>query len=182
MSSRPTPPASRPPAIFWLFGLSGVGKSTLASALSAALRQRGLGVLELDGDRLRAGLSPNLGFTDADRRENIRRAAEVARLGAESGLQVVASLITPLEEHRAVVRQVLAGQSLALIHLDAPFEVCAQRDVKGLYAGSRAGRVALFTGQTSRFEPPGAVDLTVDTQRLTPEESLRCILQHAGLA
>lgn len=180
--SSPAPSPAGGSRIFWFFGLSGSGKSTLAAALARTLRQQQVGVLELDGDRLRAGLSPQLGFSDADRRENIRRAAEVARLGVESGLHVVASLITPLEEHRAVVREVLAGHRLSLIYLDASFEVCARRDVKGLYARSRSGGVELFTGQTSRFEPPGVVDLVVDTQSSAPEESLRQVLRHAGLA
>src|SRR5260221_2821269 len=119
MSSEST--SARPPsrAIFWLFGLSGAGKSTLADALVRDLRGRGWPVLALDGDELRAGLCQGLGFTDADRAENLRRAAEVARLGTVSGLCVVASFINPLESHRQLVAKILRDENLSLVLLDA---------------------------------------------------------------
>jgi len=162
--------------VFWLFGLSGAGKSTLAAALTGRLRRRGLGILELDGDVLRAGLCRGLGFSDEDRTENLRRAAQVARIGADSGLCVVASFITPLEAQRRLVRGIVGEGQLSLILVDAPLEVCRQRDVKGLYARARSGDLQLMTGVGSAFEPPGPTDLVLPTAGVTPEASARALL------
>ena len=150
-------------AIFWLFGLPGAGKSTLASGLAAELRAQSWAVLALDGDDLRGGLCRGLGFSDADRAENLRRAAEVARLGARSGLCVVASFITPLNCHRELVTGIVGRRNLSLIHLDAPLQVCRERDVKGLYAQARLGKVPLMTGISSAFEVPETADLVIHT-------------------
>jgi adenylyl-sulfate kinase len=149
--------------VFWLFGLSGSGKSTLAEALADSLRRKGHPTLMLDGDVLRAGLCLGLGFSDAERRENLRRAAEVAKLGLASGLTVVASFITPLETHRRVVTEVIGRPQISLIHLDAPLAVCQRRDVKGLYSRADKGLVANMTGLTSGFERPTDLDLQIDT-------------------
>jgi adenylylsulfate kinase len=165
--------------IFWLFGLSGAGKSTLATALIADLRSRGVPVLALDGDELRSGLCDGLGFSDAGREENLRRAAEVAKLGSLSGLCVVASFITPLESHRRLVTGILRPLNLALIHVDAPFEVCRERDTKGLYAQARQGKVAQMTGVSSSFEPPAAADLVIHTAKESPAASSACLLEFA---
>jgi len=165
--------------VIWLFGLSGAGKSTLAAALADTLRQRGFAVLALDGDRLRAGLCAGLGYTHADRAENLRRAAEVARLAADSGLCVIASFITPLEAHRRLVRGIIGGDRLSLVHAAAPLEVCRARDVKGLYAGARDGAVAQMTGLTSAFEPPTRADLTLETDIETPAASAQKLLEYA---
>lgn len=151
--------------VFWLFGLSGAGKSTLAGHLLQSLRTRGVPVLALDGDELRAGLCKGLGFTDADRAENLRRAAEAARIGLASQLSVVASFITPLEAHRQLVKGIL-GPRLSLIHVDAPLTVCRRRDVKGLYANANAGKVPLMTGVGSGFETPAQTDLSLPTDQL----------------
>lgn len=150
------------PHAFWLFGLSGAGKSTLAGHLIAQLRADGRSVLALDGDILRAGLCQGLGFSDDDRTENLRRAAETAKLGLASNLCVVASFITPLESHRRLVASVLRPQ-LSFIHVSAPLEVCRARDVKGLYTRAGAGTVAQMTGVTSGFEAPTLADLTLAT-------------------
>lgn len=158
-------PTAHPAHVFWLFGLSGAGKSTLAGHLIQTLRKRGLGVLALDGDELRAGLCKGLGFTDADRAENLRRAAEAARLGLASQLSVVASFITPLETHRQLVTGILAPR-LSLIYVDAPLTVCRRRDVKGLYANANAGKVPLMTGVGSGFEAPSQADLTLPTDQM----------------
>lgn len=163
-------PSSAGP-IFWLFGLSGAGKSTLAAALVADLRARGRTVLALDGDELRAGLCHGLGFSDSDRAENLRRAAEVARLGAASGLCVVASFITPLESHRQLVADILRQQNLSLIHLDAPLEVCRGRDVKGLYAQAKKGQVDKMTGLSSPFEASASAALVIHTAEESPAVS-----------
>jgi len=154
-----------PGHVFWLFGLSGAGKSTLADGLAEALRAGGAPVLALDGDALRAGLCQGLGFSDSDRAENLRRAAEAARLGAASGLAVVASFITPQQTHRALVEKIIGRDHLSLIYLDAPLEVCRQRDVKGLYARAQAGQVPQMTGVSSSFEPPAGADLVIPTDR-----------------
>jgi adenylyl-sulfate kinase len=147
--------------VFWLCGLSGAGKSTLATALLASLRGRGVPALALDGDALRAGLCAGLGFSAADRAENLRRAAEVARLAAAAGLCTVASFITPLESNRRMVGQILGAGAWSLVFVDAPLAVCRQRDVKGLYAQANQGKVAQMTGLTSPFEPPTAAHLVI---------------------
>ena len=150
------------PHVFWLYGLSGAGKSTLADNLCQHLRSTGRNVLALDGDDLRAGLCSGLGFSDEDRWENLRRAAETAKLGLASNLWVVAAFITPLESHRRLVAGIV-GPSLSLIHVDAPLEVCRARDVKGLYAGAKAGKVTLLPGVSSHFDAPTLADLVVHT-------------------
>ena len=143
--------------VFWICGLSGAGKSTLAAALVAALRTAGRPVLELDGDALRHGLCSGLGFSDADRAENLRRAAEVARLGLDSGLCVVASFITPRESHRQLARQLIGAGKFSLVWADAP----------------------QMTGIGSSFEAPAGADLVLSTAANSPEESARTLIQFA---
>lgn len=165
--------------VFWLFGLSGAGKSTLATALIGQLHARGVAVLALDGDVLRAGLCHGLGFSDADRAENLRRAAEVARIGADSGLCVVAPFITPLNAHRRRVRDIVGADRLSLVFANAPLAVCLQRDVKGLYAKARTGQVPQMTGISSAFEEPEQADLRLSTAGITPEASIQSLLEFA---
>lgn len=179
MSSEPSSARAPSRAIFWLFGLSGAGKSTLANALVRDLRARGWPVLALDGDELRAGLCAGLGFSDADRAENLRRAAEVARLGTVSGLCVVASFITPLESHRQLVAKILRDENLSLVLLDAPLDVCRQRDVKGLYAQAHLGKVPKMTGLSSSFETSGVAALVIHTADETPAASSARLLEFA---
>lgn len=166
--------------IFWLFGLSGSGKSTLAARLSAALGTHGLPVLSLDGDALRSGLCSDLGFSDASRAENLRRAAEVAKIASSSGLNVVASFITPLEVHRGLIASIVGPERISLIYLSAPLAVCQARDVKGLYAKARTGLVPEMTGVSSRFEPPLRIDFVLDTAVTTVEKSAETLLDYAG--
>ena len=150
--------------VIWLFGMSGAGKSTLAVALQGdLLRTLSKKALMLDGDRLRVGLCRGLGFTDMDRDENLRRAAEVARLGVESGLIVIAAFITPHEKHRKFIRRIVGESHLSIVHLAATLEVCQKRDAKGLYARADAGGAALMSGIDSRFDEPSQVDLQIDT-------------------
>jgi len=132
--------------------------------------------LALDGDVLRAGLCHGLGFSDADRAENLRRAAEAARLGADSGLCVVASFITPLNAHRRLVRDIIGADRLSLVFADAPLEVCRQRDVKGLYARAQAGQLLQMTGVGSAFEPPEQTDLTLPTSGVSIAASAEALL------
>lgn len=157
--------------VFWLFGLSGAGKSTLAEQLALDLRASGEAVLMLDGDHLRSGLCRGLGFSDEDRAENLRRAAEVARVGLRSSLCVVASFITPRADHRNLVAKIIGAENLSFIHVSAPLDVCRARDVKGLYQASTRGAVQLMTGLDSSFEWPKDVDLELPTATQTPEES-----------
>ncbi len=160
---------------FWLCGLSGAGKSTLAAHLAAALRRDGLGVLALDGDRVRAGLCGGLGFSEEDRTENLRRAAEVARLGVESGLVVVASFITPRAAQRDLARGIVGTGGFSLVHVAAPLELCRRRDVKGLYARG----VAQLTGVAQPFEEPADADLVIDTANEPVEASAARLLAFA---
>lgn len=169
------------PHVFWLFGLSGAGKSTLAIHLTAGLRAMGRPVLALDGDELRAGLCRGLGFSDGDRVENLRRAAEAAKLGLKSGLDVVAAFITPQESHRAMVAALLPAPALSFIHVSAPLSICQQRDVKGLYARARDGTVPQMTGLSAPFEPPtpGQAHLTIQTAAESAAASAARLLEYA---
>ncbi len=133
----------------------------------------------LDGDNVRTGLNANLGFSDEDRRENIRRVAEVAKLFVECGIVTLASFITPSRSMRSLARETI-GEDFMEIFVDCPFEVCAERDVKGLYAKAAAGKVANFTGKDSGFEPPAPEDdaLTLHTAEETPADSLERLYRH----
>ncbi len=156
-------PEIRAGNVFWLFGLSGAGKSTLAADLKRSLAAEGYPSLLLDGDRLRGGLCQGLGFGVEDRTENLRRAAEVARLGVESGLVVIAAFITPLELQRRAVEKLIGPERISWIHTDAALAVCQQRDVKGLYAQAAVGTVIQMTGVGSAFEQPGHCDCVLPT-------------------
>lgn len=151
----------------WLYGLPGSGKSTLAAALEARLAALGRATALLDGDAVRAGLSRGLGFGERDRTENLRRAAEAARILVGSGLVAVCAFITPLAEQRRMVRGVIGDGDLLLAYLSAGPEACAARDPKGLYARARAGGLPGFTGVGSGFEAPGPGEhpLVLDTGR-----------------
>ena len=155
--------ASAAAMCLWMTGLSGSGKSTISGALSAQLGAQGLRCYNLDGDVLRRGLNRDLGFTDADRSENIRRTAEVARLMVDAGLIVIVSLISPFRADRAFARTRFAPGSFCEIFIDAPLSVCEQRDPKGLYAKARRGELARMTGIDSPYEPPEAPELHLHT-------------------
>ena len=153
-------------AVVWLTGLSGSGKSTIARALEARLRAEGTPVYVLDGDVVRRGLNSDLGFSDADRAENIRRAGEVAAMFADAGLTVITAFISPFRRVRERVRERVGAGQFVVVFLDAPLEVCEQRDPKGLYAKARAGEIADFTGISSPYEPPAAPALVLRTAEL----------------
>ena len=171
------PRSPTPGHVFWLCGLSGAGKSTLADALLATLRAQGRQVLALDGDVLRTGLCKGLGFSAADRAENLRRAAQVARVASDSGLNTVASFITPLQANRDMVIEILGRDRCSLVFVDAPLAVCQQRDVKGLYSRANQGGVAQMTGLSSPFEPPSNADLVIPTAAQSPAESSARLLE-----
>lgn len=157
--------------VIWLFGMSGSGKSTLAVGLEKQLFQNGFATHLLDGDNIRTGLNRNLGFSDEDRAENIRRIAEVSKLLIQAGLVVVNSFITPLRANREMAREIL-GDDLVEVYVRCSFETCAARDVKGLYAKAQRGQVNQFTGKDSLFEEPEQAHLVLDTEKMEPEESL----------
>ena len=155
----------------WLYGLSGAGKSTLAAMLARQLHQRGVLTASLDGDELRAGLNGGLGFSEEDRSENLRRAAEVARLMVGTGLVTICAFITPRASQRALVRRIIGEKDLTQVFVSATVDTCAKRDPKGLYARARGGLIAQFTGVGAEFDPPeaGEPGLVIDTEAESPE-------------
>lgn len=150
------------PMLLWFTGLSGSGKSTVAKLVEQALHQAGRHTYSLDGDNLRHGLNRDLGFTDQDRVENIRRVGEVAKLMVDAGLIVLASFISPFRAERQMVREMLGEGEFLEVFVDTPIEICMQRDVKGLYAKAKRGEIANFTGVSSPYEPPETADLVLD--------------------
>jgi bifunctional enzyme CysN/CysC len=157
------------PAVLWLTGLSGAGKSTIADLVEKKLFARGRHTMLLDGDNVRHGLNRDLGFTDADRTENIRRVGEVARLMAEAGLIVICSFISPFRAERRMVRELAAPADFLEIFVDTPLDECVRRDPKGLYAKAKAGGIPNFTGLDSPYEPPEAPELHLATAADTAE-------------
>ena len=156
--------------VIWLYGLSGSGKSTIANAAERVLHQQGRFTTILDGDNLRTGLNANLGFTDEDRLENIRRISEVAKVFVSQGVITFVSAITPRGELRDLARGLLGGD-LFEVYVKASFEACEQRDVKGLYAKAARGEIAHFTGKDGSFEAPQNPDLVLDTENSSIEEN-----------
>lgn len=165
--------------VFWLYGLSGSGKSTLANAVERRLVEHGIFTKLLDGDNIRSGLNSDLSFSDKDRSENIRRIAEVARLFLDAGTVVLTSFITPKRELRLAAREIVGSNDFTPIYVQASFETCASRDVKGLYAKAAAGKVAQFTGKDSSFEAPLAsdTDWVIDTDTQSKEESINILFE-----
>ncbi len=156
--------------VIWMCGLSGSGKSTIANAAERVLHQQGRMTTILDGDNLRTGLNANLTFTDEDRLENIRRFAETAKLFVSQGIITFVSAITPRGELRDLARGIL-GEDLFEVYIQASYEACEKRDVKGLYAKAARGEIANFTGKDSGFEPPLNPDLTLDTEATSIEDA-----------
>jgi adenylylsulfate kinase len=165
--------------VFWFYGLSGSGKSTLANALERRLAERGYVTKILDGDNIRSRLNSDLGFSDEDRRENIRRIAEVARLFLDAGIVVFTSFITPKRELRAAAREIVGEGDITPVYVKASFDTCAARDVKGLYAKAAAGGVKNFTGKDSSFEAPdsGDSDWIITTDNQSEEAALHQLLE-----
>ena len=159
----------------WLTGLSGSGKSTLARGLEQRLYEQGILTQVLDGDNVRTGINNNLGFSDTDRTENIRRIAEVAKLFVQCGIVTICSFVSPTIAIRQLAQQIIAPQDFLEVYINAPLEVCEARDVKGLYKKARAGAIPDFTGITSPFEPPTAPHLEIQTNLQTPEQSVQLL-------
>jgi len=165
-------------AILWFTGLSGSGKSTIANELEKVLHQLTLRTFILDGDNIRHGLSRDLGFSDEDRKENIRRIGEVSKLFIDSGTITLTTFISPFEEERQMVRQLVNENEFVEIYVKCSLNECEKRDVKGLYKKARSGEIKQFTGIDSPYEEPESAELVVDTTTMTTEESVNTILKY----
>lgn len=166
------------PATIWMTGLSGAGKSTIAYELERMLHEEGRASYVLDGDNLRHHLNRDLGFTPADRKENIRRAAEVAKMMNEAGLMVIGAFISPYREDRAMASEIIGEGNFIEVYVSTTTDVCESRDPKGLYAKARAGEIPCFTGISSPYEVPLHPALVLDTGVMALEEAGRALYQH----
>ncbi|MGB4699476.1 MAG: adenylyl-sulfate kinase [Parasynechococcus sp.] len=164
-------------AILWFTGLSGSGKSTLANAVNAALFERGLGTYVLDGDNVRHGLCKDLGFSDADREENIRRIGEVAKLFLDAGVIVLTAFVSPFRADRDKARDLVEAGDFFEIFCAADLDVCESRDPKGLYAKARSGAIKEFTGISSPYEAPDTPELKIDTGAQDLAESVEVVIK-----
>jgi len=166
------------PAVLWFTGLSGAGKSTIANLVEKKLRRMNRHTFLLDGDNVRHGLNRDLGFTDADRVENVRRVGEVAKLMTDAGLIVITAFISPFRAEREMVRQMMAAGEFIEVHVDTPLAEAEARDVKGLYKKARSGQLKNFTGIDSPYEPPPSPEIRIDTTALTPEQAAEVIIEY----
>lgn len=164
--------------VIWMVGLSGSGKSTLAKAVEDELYKQGFLTQLLDGDNLRTGINNNLSFSEADRLENIRRAAEVAKLFCNAGLITICSFISPTEEIRTIAKNIIGEQDFTEVYVNAPFEVCEQRDVKGLYKKARNGEIKNFTGLDAPFEAPQNPAIEIRTHELPMEDCVKQLVSY----
>jgi len=159
------------PVVLWMTGLSGAGKSTIAYELEKKLQSEGVLCEVLDGDVLRNGINAGLGFSEDDRKENIRRTAEMAKILCQNNFVVICSLITPTNMLRNIARNII-GSSFRLIHISTPIGICRNRDVKGLYQRADKGEIANFTGVTAPFDVPDSIDFDINTQNQSKAESV----------
>jgi len=166
------------PVILWMTGLSGSGKSTIANAVELQLKQKGFHTFLLDGDNIRHGLNKDLGFTEADRIENIRRIGEVSKLMTDAGLIVITAFISPFQSERNMVRELIDASEFTEIFIDTPLHVAESRDIKGLYAKARAGKLKNFTGIDSPYEKPSKPEITIDTTELSVNEAADTIVKY----
>lgn len=162
--------------MIWFTGLSGSGKSTVAIALERELHKRNILCRILDGDNIRSGINNNLGFSEEDRVENIRRIAEVSKLFVDTGVVTIAAFISPNNDIRRMAADIIGREDFIEVYVNTPLEVCEQRDVKGLYARARRGEVKNFTGISAPFEAPENPAICLDTSVLTLEESVNKLL------
>jgi bifunctional enzyme CysN/CysC len=165
------------PAVLWFTGLSGAGKSTIANLVEKELVRMNRHTFLLDGDNVRHGLNKDLGFTEADRIENIRRVGEVARLMTDAGLIVITAFISPFRAEREMVRQLMNAGEFIEVHIDTPLDEAERRDVKGLYRKARAGELKNFTGIDSPYEAPIDPEIRIDTTKMTAEEAAAHIVK-----
>lgn len=166
------------PCVVWLTGLSGSGKTSTADALENKLHALGYKTYTLDGDNVRHGLNNDLGFTDADRVENIRRVAEVAKLMVDAGLIVITAFISPFISERKYARQIFADNEFIEVFVDTPIEVCEARDPKGLYKKARSGQLQNFTGIDSEYQKPQNPEIVLESSKKSPEELADYVLEY----
>lgn len=163
--------------MIWFTGLSGSGKSTIAIALERELQKRGLLCRILDGDNIRSGINNNLGFSEKDRIENIRRIAEIGKLFVDTGVITIAAFISPNKDMREMAANIIGKENFLEIFVSTPIEECERRDVKGLYALARRGEIKNFTGISAPFEAPANPALSIDTSKLSVEESVSRLME-----
>lgn len=164
--------------VVWFTGLSGSGKSTLANAVEAELFRNNIHTFSLDGDNIRLGLNKGLNFNEEDRKENLRRIAEVAKLFVESGVVVVASFVSPLERDREEVKKIIGPENFIEVFVNTTLKECERRDVKGLYKKARAGEIKNFTGINAPYEKPVTPDIEIKTELEKFEESIKKVLKY----
>ncbi|MCP1449061.1 adenylyl-sulfate kinase [Priestia megaterium] len=164
--------------VLWFTGLSGSGKSTVANAVAKALFDKNIRNYVLDGDNVRFGLNKNLGFSAEDRTENIRRIGEVSKLFVDSGQVVLTAFISPFQEDRAQVREILEGNEFLEVYVECPLEECEKRDPKGLYKKARSGEIRDFTGIDSPYESPASPELTINTSTQSVEECVQTVIEY----
>jgi adenylylsulfate kinase len=164
--------------VIWMCGLSGAGKSTIALRLERELFDRGYVVQVLDGDNLRSGLNSDLGFTDKDRAENLRRVAELSKLLVSGGIISINAFISPTDDSRKKARKIIGEHHFIEVYINAPLRICEQRDMKGLYEKARMGLIRDFTGIDSPFEPPTDADIEIRTDKLDIQESVNRLLKY----
>lgn len=163
--------------VLWFTGLSGSGKTTLATAIERDLFEQGFLTQVLDGDNIRSGINNNLTFTPEDRRENIRRIAEVCKLFMNCGVITLCAFVSPTKRTRQIVRDIVGEENFFEVFVSTPIEVCEQRDVKGLYAKARAGEIPDFTGVSAPFEHPQNADFIIDTSLFSIEDSVSMLME-----
>ena len=166
------------PCLLWFTGLSGSGKSTIANALDVALHHRGYHTFLLDGDNVRHGLNKDLGFSDSDRVENIRRIGEVSKLFTDSGLIVLSAFISPFTSDRRMVRNLFPAGEFIEVFMDTPLATCEERDPKGLYQKARAGQIKHFTGIDSPYEIPERAEVRLDTSEMTVDDCVDSLIDY----
>jgi len=164
--------------VIWIIGMSGSGKSSLARGLENSLHELGYFSMLLDGDNLRTGINNNLGFSEEDREENIRRTAEVAKLFGGCGIVTICSFISPTHYIQSMARSIIGEDLYREVFIDCPLEVCEERDIKGLYAKARRGEIKNFTGIDSPFEPPLKPDLKIKSAEESKEESHQRLVEY----
>lgn len=167
------------PHCFWFTGLSGAGKSTIAKSLQSKLVELGIIAVVVDGDELRTGLCSDLGFDPQSRSENIRRCAEVTKIFLDSGLLVIASLISPTRADRSTAKSIVGADRFTEVYIDTPLALCEHRDVKGLYAKARRGDIAQFTGVSAPYETPAEPDVHLRTEDLSLTRSVELLVERA---
>lgn len=163
--------------VLWMTGLSGSGKSTIAKGLEKKLHEAGYLSYVLDGDNVRSGINANLGFSEEDRLENIRRVSEVSKLFLQAGVITINSFVSPTKDVRQLAKDIIGADDFIEVYINAPFEVCAQRDVKGLYKKALAGEIKNFTGLDAPFEAPDNAEIEIKTAEMSVEDSVEQIFQ-----